>query len=140
MWLFGGVWSRLVAPVVCVVSFGCIEASPDPRILTGPLLVDRDFDGAQRAAVRAAVQMWSEATEGRFAPEIRFGEVECEQPFAIEAVHSEGCFIGHEVADERSDSTDRVLGAADRSSHWVSVVTWLEGDDFKNNVAHELGH
>lgn len=140
MWLFGGVWSRLVAAVACVVSFGCIDASPDPRILTGPLLVDSEFDEGQRASIRAAVEMWTEATDGRFAPEIRFGEVGCAQPFAIEAVHTEGCFIGHEVDDERSDGTDRVLGAADRASHWVSVVTWLEGTAFEHNVAHELGH
>ena len=34
----------------------------------------------------------------------------------------------------------RVLGAAHPEDHWISVVTWLEGDDFRNNVAHELGH
>jgi hypothetical protein len=65
-----------------------------------------------------------------------FGEVKCGQAFAIEAVHAQGCHVGQEV----DDTGDRVLGAADSDGHWVSVVTWLEGEAFRDNVAHELGH
>src|SRR5262245_21797409 len=140
MGLFGGVWSRCVAVAAAVGSFGCAEADPDPRILKGPLLVDSEFDAGQRSAILAAVELWSDATGGRFTPDIRFGEVECEQAFAIEAVHAEGCYIGQEVEDEGVEPADRVLGAADRRTHWISVVTWLEGSAFRNNVAHELGH
>jgi len=112
----------------------------DPRILTGTLVVDRSFSAEQRAGVISAVEMWREATDGRFAPNVVLGDVACGQAFAIEAVQSEGCHIGHEVVEEDESSPQRVLGAADRDSHWVSVVTWLEGRDFRNNVAHELGH
>ena len=140
MWLFGGVWSRLAAAVVWAVSFGCVEPGPDPRLLSGPLVVDHEFDVEQRAEIQAAVELWGEATDGRFAPELVFGEVRCGQAFAIEAVHDEGCYIGHAVDDELEETGDRVLGAADRDAHWVSVVTWLDGSDFRNNVAHELGH
>lgn len=129
-----------MALVVSVGAVGCFEANPDPRILTGPLLVDSEFDTTQREAIEAAVELWSDATRGRFAPQIRYGAVHCEQAFAIEAVHSEGCYIGHAVGDDGSEGAERVLGAADRAAHWVSVVTWLEGDEFRNNVAHELGH
>jgi hypothetical protein len=137
MWLFGGVWSRWAAFAACFVTVGCMEANPDPRILTGPLFVDREFDAEQREAIQAAIELWSDATDGRFAPAVSFGDVSCEQAFAIEAVHSEGCSIGHAVGD---DGAERVLGAADREAHWVSVVTWLDGNEFRNNVAHELGH
>lgn len=122
-----------------IAFLGCIQPGPDPRLLSGPLLVDSEFDETQRAEIQAAVQMWSEATAGRFAPQLAFGQVRCGQPFAIKAVHGEGCFIGHAVDDD-PDTGDRVLGAADREQHWVSVVTWLEGSHFRNNVAHELGH
>jgi hypothetical protein len=130
----------LVAVVVWAGALGCIDAHPDPRILTGPLLVDSEFDGAQREAIAAAVELWSDATNGRFVPQLSFGSVRCEQAFAIKAVHSEGCHIGQAAGDDGAEGTERVLGAADRDSHWVSVVTWLEGDEFRNNVAHELGH
>lgn len=140
MWLCGGVWSRWAALAVSIVALGCVDANPDPRILTGPLVVDSDFDAEQRDAIQAAIELWVEATDGRFAPQVRFDAVQCEQAFAIEAVHSEGCYIGQEADDEGGESDERVLGAADRAGHWVSVVTWLEGADFRNNVAHELGH
>jgi hypothetical protein len=117
-----------------------MDASPDPRILTGPLLVDSDFEPEQREAIQAAVELWSDATNGRFAPQVTFGAVECEQAFAIKAVHSEGCYIGQTLHDDRGEGTERVLGAADPGGHWMSVVTWLDGDGFRNNVAHELGH
>ncbi len=135
-----GVWSRLAAVAACISSFGCVETSPDPRILTGPLFVDSEFDAEQREAIQAAVELWSDATKGRFAPQVSFGAVRCEQAFAIEAVHSEGCYIGQAVDDDGAEGTERVLGAADREAHWMSVVTWLDGDEFRNNVAHELGH
>jgi len=112
----------------------------DPRILTGTLVVDRSFSAEQRAEVIAAVEMWREATDDRFAPSVVFGDVACGQAFAIEAVQSEGCHIGQEIAERDAPVTERVLGAADRDSHWVSVVAWLAGSDFRNNVAHELGH
>lgn len=140
MWLCGGVWSRLAAVAACIATSGCVEANPDPRILTGPLFVDSEFDAEQREAIQAAVDLWSDATNGRFAPQLSFGAVSCEQAFAIEAVHSEGCYIGHAVDDDVGEGTERVLGAADRRAHWVSVVTWLDGNEFRNNVAHELGH
>lgn len=129
-----------MAVVAWVGASGCIDAIPDSRILTGPLLVDSEFDTSQREAIAAAVQLWSDATNGRFLPQLSFGAVSCEQGFAIEAVHSEGCYIGQAVGEDGAEGTERVLGAADRDAHWVSVVTWLEGDDFRNNVAHELGH
>jgi hypothetical protein len=139
MWFSGRVRSRLALMVGCIVSSGCADTAPDPRILTGPLVVDSEFDDDQRADILAAVELWREATHGRFAPQIQFGVVACGQAFAIEAVHSEGCFIGHEVDDD-GPGHDRVLGAADLESHWVSVVTWLQGSAFRDNVAHELGH
>jgi hypothetical protein len=140
MWLCEGVWSRWVAFAACFVTAGCMEASPDPRILTGPLFVDSEFDAEQREAIQAAVELWSRATNGRFAPPLSFGAVQCEQAFAIKAVHSEGCYIGQALDDDGGEGTGRVLGAADREAHWVSVVTWLDGSEFRNNVAHELGH
>lgn len=140
MWLCEGVWSRWVAFAACFVTSGCMEASPDPRILTGPLFVDSEFDAEQREAIQAAVELWSRATNGRFAPPLSFAAVQCEQAFAIKAVHSEGCYIGHTLDDESGEGTGRVLGAADREAHWMSVVTWLDGSEFRNNVAHELGH
>lgn len=130
----------LAAIAAGIVAFGCAGPGPDPRLLTGPLLVDSEFDDEQRAAVQAAVDMWTEATRGRFAPQLEFGDVECGQAFAIEAVHGQGCYIGHAVDDEPDSTGDRVLGAADRDRHWVAVVTWLQGSAFRNNVAHELGH
>ena len=120
---------------------GCVaEADADPRLLAGTLVVDREFSLEQRADIASAIEMWRTATAGRFAPSVVLGDVECGQAFAIEAVHSEGCSVGQRVQDEHAEATERVLGAADRESHWVSVVTWLEGRDFRNNVAHELGH
>jgi len=128
----------LVASALLVACSAGLDA--DPRILTGTLVVDRSFSAEQRAAVMSAVEMWREATDGRFSPKVVLGEVACGQAFAIEAVQSEGCHIGQEVVEQDAAATQRVLGAADRDSHWVSVVTWLDGSDFRNNVAHELGH
>jgi hypothetical protein len=128
----------LVASALSVACSAGLDA--DPRILTGTLVVDRSFSAEQRAEVISAVEMWREATDDRFAPKVVLGEVACGQAFAIEAVQSEGCHIGQEIAEEHAAATQRVLGAADRDSHWVSVVTWLDGSDFRNNVAHELGH
>ena len=128
----------LVASAVSLACSAGLDA--DPRILTGTLVVDRSFSAEQRAEVISAVEMWREATDDRFAPQVVLGDVACGQAFAIEAVQSEGCHIGQEVVEENEAATQRVLGAADRDSHWVSVVTWLEGSDFRNNVAHELGH
>jgi hypothetical protein len=136
MWLFGAVRGRATLIALWIASFGCVDVHPDPRLLSGPLLVDGEFAADERAAIEAAVEMWRVATDGRFAPELVFGEVRCGQAFALEAVHDEGCHVGHEV----DDTGDRVLGAADRDAHWVSVVTWLEGSAFRDNVAHELGH
>jgi len=112
----------------------------DPRILTGTLVVDRAFSSEQRAEVLSAVEMWREATEDRFAPSVVLGDVACGQAFAIKAVQSEGCGVGQELVDANEQASAHVLGAADRDSHWVSVVTWLNGREFRNNVAHELGH
>jgi hypothetical protein len=126
---------------VWVSSFACAAGlDADPRILTGTLVVDRAFSVAQRAEVLRAVEMWREATDDRFAPSVVLGEVACGQAFAIEAVQSQGCHVGQALAEENDPTSERVLGAADRDSHWVSVVTWLEGSEFRNNVAHELGH
>jgi len=126
---------------VCAVTLACTAGlDADPRILTGTLLVDRAFSAEQRAEILGAVAMWRAATGDRFAPNVVFGEVACGQAFAIEAVQSEGCQVGQAIVADDAPATRRVLGAADRDSHWVSVVTWLEGNDFRNNVAHELGH
>ena len=121
-----------------VVVMGC-SAAPDPRILTEPLLVDAELDADQRQAVQAAVDLWSNATDGRFAPELRFGSVECEDAFAIEAVPEQGCSIGLRVrtADGRMG---QVLGATVPDEHSVAVAAWLDGDAFRDVVAHELGH
>lgn len=116
-------------------------ADADPRLLMGPLTVDREFRPEQRADILAAVDLWRRATGGRFAPEVRFADVSCDQPFAIEAVSSEGCHIGQEVHDDDQPlRPERVLGAAHPQHHWISVVTWLESAAFRDNVAHELGH
>jgi hypothetical protein len=120
-----------------VSAVGCTSMDADPRILTGTLVLDQDFEPEQREAIQAAIDRWSEATAGRFAPTLAFGEVACGEPFAIEAVHDVGCHVGQWYDEEE---TARVLGAADRGSHWVSVVTWLDGNYFGDNVAHELGH
>jgi hypothetical protein len=125
----------------------------DPRVLLGPLTIDREFSARQRMDIRDAVEIWAQATGERFAPRVQVGEVSCGQAFAIEAVHDESCHIGQEVRDGDEDRDDaelhtdgtrrggqRVLGAAHPEQHWISVVTWLEGDAFRNNVAHELGH
>jgi len=136
-------WAVRVAGLVAVwaLSLACSEGlDADPRILTGTLLVDREFSTEQRTEVLRAVEMWSAATEQRFAPSVVLGEVACEQAFAIKAVPAEGCHVGQAIVEEDQPASERVLGAADRDSHWVSVVTWLEGREFRNNVAHELGH
>lgn len=131
----------LVLAVVGLLSACGEETDTDPRLLQGPLTVDSEFTREQRADIVAAVDLWQRATGARFAPELRFGEVSCGQPFAIEAVHTSGCEIGQEVGDGAGQShAQRVLGAAHPHQHWVSVVTWLSGSDFRNNVAHELGH
>lgn len=117
------------------------ETDADPRLLWGPLTVDSEFSREQRAEILAAVDLWRQATGSRFAPAVHFGEVRCGQPFAIEAVHSESCHIGQQVADgDGQRQPQRVLGAAHPQDHWISVVTWLKGEAFRNNVAHELGH
>ena len=138
MWSIGRMPSRW-APLACVISLGCMEVGPDTRILTGPLLIDIEFDTEQQAAVRAAVQLWSDATGGRFAPELSFAPVECGTSFAIEAVHSDGCFIGLEVELDEG-RTGHVRGATDPESHSISVAAWLAGSGFRDTVAHELGH
>jgi hypothetical protein len=112
---------------------------PDRRILTGPLLVDSEFNAQQRDAVQAAVELWSHATEGRFAPELRFGPVQCGDSFAIEAVHTPGCFVGQQIESSEGRS-GHVLGATDPEVHAVSVAAWLEGSGFRDTVAHEIGH
>jgi hypothetical protein len=122
-----------------VISLGCLEAGPNPRILTGPLLVDSELDAEQRDAVRVAVELWSDATQGRFAPALRFGPVQCGESFAIKAVHTPGCFVGQEV-ESAEGRTGHVLGATDPEAHSVSVAAWLDGSGFRDTVAHELGH
>lgn len=131
-----GRWATVVAGLVLVA--GC-SGGPDPRVLTEPLLVDSELDAEQREAVQAAVDLWSSATDGRFAPELRFGPVECEDPFAIEAVPTQGCSVGLRVrtADGR---LAQVLGATVPEEHSVAVAAWLDGDAFQDVVAHELGH
>lgn len=131
----------LVLAAVALLSACSQDSDADPRLLWGPLTVDREFSREQRRDILAAVELWRQATGARFAPEVHIAEVSCGQAFAIEAVHSAGCHIGQEVADARGQRRpQRVLGAAHPEDHWISVVTWLEGADFRNNVAHELGH
>jgi hypothetical protein len=122
-----------------VILVGCSEQGPDPRILTEPLLVDAEFDAEHREAVQAAVNLWSDATEGRFAPELRFGPVECGDSFAIEAVETQGCSIGRRV-ETADGSIAQVLGVTDPDQESVAVAAWLSGDSFRDTVAHELGH
>jgi hypothetical protein len=126
-------------PLSFTLLLGCVEVGPDPRVLTAPLLVDSELDAEQQAAVRAAVELWSNATGGRFAPELRFGPVECGTSFAIEAVHTHGCSIGQKV-ELGEGRTGHVRGATDPESHAVAVAAWLAGDGFRDTVAHELGH
>ena len=108
-------------------------------MLTEPLLVDSELDSEQREAVQAAVALWSDATEGRFAPELLFGPVECKDPFAIEAVPTQGCSIGLRVRTAKG-RVGQVLGATLPEGHSVAVAAWLDGDAFRDVVAHELGH
>jgi hypothetical protein len=103
------------------------------------LLVDIEFDSEQQASVRAAVELWSEATGGRFAPELRLAPVACGASFAIEAVHHQGCSVGQEVELDEG-RTGHVRGATDPEAHSVSVAAWLAGSGFQDTVAHELGH
>jgi hypothetical protein len=138
MWSIGGM-SKWVTVLACVMAHGCVESGPDPRILSEPLRVDAEFDTEQQAAVQAAVDLWSDATGGRFAPELRFAPVECGEPFAIEAVHTQGCSIGQAVELD-GGRTGHVRGATDTESHSVSVAAWLAGSGFRDTVAHELGH
>jgi hypothetical protein len=119
--------------------FACSGEEPDPRVLTEPLLVDAELDDEQREAVQAAVDLWSAATEGRFAPELRFGPVECNDSFAIEAVHTQGCSIGLRVQTGEG-RIGQVLGSTDPDEHSVAVAAWLDGSGFRDTVAHELGH
>jgi hypothetical protein len=138
-------WLVLVAVALLNACSQAPEDDADPRLLMGPLTVDREFLPEQRADILAAVDLWRRATGGEFAPEVRFADVSCDQPFAIEAVSSEGCHIGQEVHEQDDDEHDdderpRVLGAAHPHQHWISVVTWLDGASFRANVAHELGH
>lgn len=132
-------WRQKATVLACAMSLGCLEAEPDPRILTGALLVDSEFDAEQRAAIQAAVELWSEATQGRFAPDLQLSPVQCGDAFAIDAVHTSGCFVGQEVETE-DGSIGYVRGATDPESHAVSVAAWLEGSGFRDTVAHELGH
>jgi hypothetical protein len=139
MWCIGGMCGRWVTVIACWLALGCLEEGPDARVLTEPLLVDAELDVEQRAAVQAAVTLWSDATEGRFAPELRFGAVQCGDSFAIEAVHTQGCSIGLRVQTDEG-RIGQVLGATEPEQHSVAVATWLRGDAFRDLVAHELGH
>lgn len=133
---------RLVISWVLLV-LGCgAGVEPDARILEGTLWVDQEFSEEQQGLIAAAVGMWSEATDGAFAPSIAVGQVSCGQAFAIKAIHSSGCRVGQVVAQASADGERelRVLGVADLDAHSVAVVSWLTGSAFRNNVAHELGH
>jgi hypothetical protein len=107
--------------------------------LTGVLLVDFEFDAEQRDGVQTAVALWSDATQGRFAPQVRFESVQCGDSFAIEAVHEPGCSIGQHV-DSPEGRDGQVLGATDPELHTVSIAAWLSDSSFRETVAHELGH
>jgi hypothetical protein len=131
-----GKWSAVVA---CLVFVGCLGEGPDPRVLTEPLVIDAELDADQRAAVQAAVDLWSDATQGRFAPELRFGPVECGESFAIEAVPTQGCSIGRRIRTA-DGHIGQVLGATEPEQHSVAVAAWLDGNAFRDTVAHELGH
>ena len=142
MWCIGGMsnrWATRLCPLALGCVLGCVEVGPDPRILTGPLLVDIELDAEQQAAVRDAVERWREATGDRFAPDLQLAPVECGAAFAIEAVHTSGCFIGQEVELEEGH-TGHVRGATDPELHSVSVAAWLAGSGFRDTVVHELGH
>ena len=133
---------RLIASWALLV-LGCGSGvDADERILEGTLWVDHEFSHEHRELIAAAVNMWSEATGGAFAPAMAVGQVSCGQAFAIKAVHSSGCRVGqvvdHAARDGRGEQ--RVLGSADPEGHSVTVVSWLSGAAFRNNVAHELGH
>lgn len=130
---------RLALVLGLAACSGTVETA-DPRVLHGTLRIDSAFSEQQQQQVIAAVDMWSEATGGLFQPQLIVGEVFCGQAFAIEAVASRGCRVGQQADGEPADSGMRVLGAANRLRHTVTVVTWLDGDSFRNNVAHELGH
>jgi len=102
-------------------------------------MVDAELDAEQRSAVQAAVELWSGATQGRFAPEVRFGPVECGDAFAIEAVPTQGCSVGLRVRTA-DGSIGQVLAVTDPEHHTMSVAAWLNGEGFRDAVAHELGH
>lgn len=117
-----------------------VPDAADPRVLSGRLSIDSAFSDSQKQQVVAAVEMWTRATGGLFQPQLVVEEVQCGQAFAIEAVAEQGCRVGHAAVDEPEDSGLRVLGEANRRQHTVTVVSWLQGDSFRYNVAHELGH
>lgn len=141
MYAVDSTFRRLASCVL--LFFGCgagVEA--DVRILEGTLWIDHEFTQEQQAQIEAAVRLWREATGGAFSPTTAVGPVSCGQAFAIKAIHSSGCRVGQVVADAAGGRgrEQRVLGAADARDHSVTVVSWLSGADFRNNVAHELGH
>ncbi len=132
-------WHAAIA-FAAVIATACGAAGPvaDERLVAGTLTVDREFSPHQRVQVEKAVELWSEATGGRFRPRLTFGEVECGDPYAIEAVADEGCRVGQRF--ESPEGRLHVLGATDLYRHTIAVVSWLEGSSFRNNVAHEIGH
>jgi hypothetical protein len=87
----------------------------DPRILTGTLVLDREFSVEQRAEVLRAVEMWSAATEARFAPSVVLGEVTCEQAFAIKAEPA------RERARTRCGRSRLALGIGRHVARWPRV-------------------
>jgi hypothetical protein len=107
--------------------------------LTEQLLVDVEFDADQHQAVQDAVDLWTEATGGRFAPELVFGTVECGDAFAIKAVQTPDCFVGQKVETD-DGRIGRVRAATNPDEHSVAVAAWLAGSGFRDTVAHELGH
>ena len=135
---------RACRSLVCAVGLLLACGSPadtDPRVLTGTLTLDTAFSVDQRQSILDAIDVWRDATGGRFDPSVSFADVSCGQPFALAAVASEGCHVGQTVDEgDSAGPTERVLGVADPARHSIAVVTWLRDDDFGHNVEHELGH
>src|SRR3954468_15991195 len=110
-------WLACAAALV----LGCgSPAETDPRVLTGTLTIDTRFSVDQRQSILDAIDVWRDATGGRFDPGVRFDDVGCGQPFALAAVDSVGCHVGQTLDEgDSAGPTERVLGVADPTRHSI---------------------
>lgn len=110
----------------------------DEEILKGQLTIDQRFSDDQIEMIIDAVDVWTEATDGCFKPQIVIDQVECNQPFSILAVEGEDCGVGQRI--DVDGKQRRVLGLSKQGVPTVILGTFIEGERFFNNAVHELGH